>query len=506
MGSVMAVHIETGTMVSPGYKSRTLAHLGLVAGMYEELGIGEVIDRAVPQDEERRFVSVGQAVKAMVLNGLGFVNRRLYRIPHFFQDKPTERLLGAGIGPEHLNDEVTGRAWDRLYEQDVTSVYALVSMEAVKRVGLRPRWGHLASTSFQVDGQYHSEHEPEVGVIPITPGYSRDHRPDLNQVVVQLIADNPAGIPLWMEPLSGNSSDKSSFRATVKAQVGPLKRDYQLEYLVADSALYTAETLPILHELCWITRVPETLKEARQAIEVAAPVLRESLDKMSYQRLESAYAGVKQRWVVVYSPEAYQRAIKRVDRHCLKQSTAELKAFEALCRREFACRVDAEKALAEFKKTQTLTTVASSGIEEIPHYPGRGRPGKGQKPTFTYRITGTVASLPASRLTKLQQQSCFLLAPNQLDTQALSDEELIAAYKDQQKVERGFRFLKDPLQTFPNQKGQPVQNPTMHWIFQLFVGIHLLVIQTGQILVLNLKEHHQQVLRLLGPPYEALYS
>ena len=91
-----------------------------------------------------------------------------------------------------------------------------------------------------------------------------------------------------------------------------------MEYLVADSALYTAETLPTLNELCWITRVPETLKEARQAIEVAAPVLMEVLDKMSYQCLESAYAGVKQRWVVVYSPEAYQRAIKRVDRHCLK--------------------------------------------------------------------------------------------------------------------------------------------------------------------------------------------
>ena len=325
--------------------------------------------------------------------------------------------------------------------------------------------------------------------------------------------------------------------------------NYQLDYLLADSALYTAETLPTLNELCWITRVPESLKEARQAIEEAAPVLMESLDKLSYQHLESAYAGVRQRWVVVYSPEAYQRAIKRVDRHCLKQSTAELKAFEALCRRKFACRVDAEKALAEFKKTQILTTVASFMIEEIPHYPGRGRPGKGQKPTFTHRITGTVASLPASRLAKLHQQSCFLLATHQLDTQALSNEELIAVYQDQQKVERGFRFLKDPLflasslylkspkriralmrvmtlsllvyaaleyrlrqalkaqqQTFPNQKGQPVQNPTMRWIFQLFVGIHLLVIQTGQLLVLNLKEHHQQVLRLLGPPYEALYS
>jgi hypothetical protein len=43
-----------------------------------------------------------------------------------------------------------------------------------------------------------------------------------------------------------------------------------LDYLLADSALYTAETLPTLNELCWITRVPESLKEARQTIEEAA--------------------------------------------------------------------------------------------------------------------------------------------------------------------------------------------------------------------------------------------
>src|SRR5919199_4817213 len=101
----MAVHIETGTMVAAGYKSRTLAHLGLVAGMYEELGIGEVIDRAVPQDEERRFVSVGNAVKAMVLNGLGFVNQRLYLVPLFFQHKPTPRLIAPGVEAQHLNDD-----------------------------------------------------------------------------------------------------------------------------------------------------------------------------------------------------------------------------------------------------------------------------------------------------------------------------------------------------------------------------------------------------------------
>jgi transposase len=97
----MAAHIETGTMAAPSYESRSLEHLGLVAGMYDELGIGEVIDRVIPQDQGKRIVSLGQAVKAMVLNGLGFVNQRLYLIPHFFRDKPTERLLGAGIGPQH---------------------------------------------------------------------------------------------------------------------------------------------------------------------------------------------------------------------------------------------------------------------------------------------------------------------------------------------------------------------------------------------------------------------
>ena len=80
----MAAHIETGTMVAPGYETRTLDHLGLIAGMYEELGIGEVIDRVVPQGREKRIVSVGQAVKAMVLNGLGFVNQRLYLVPPLF--------------------------------------------------------------------------------------------------------------------------------------------------------------------------------------------------------------------------------------------------------------------------------------------------------------------------------------------------------------------------------------------------------------------------------------
>jgi len=97
------------------YSSKLLNHLGLVAGMYDERGYGELIDQLIPQDEEKRIVSIGQAVKAMVLNGLGFANRALYLTQLFFFDKPVSRLIGEGIEAEHLNDDVLGRALDAIY-------------------------------------------------------------------------------------------------------------------------------------------------------------------------------------------------------------------------------------------------------------------------------------------------------------------------------------------------------------------------------------------------------
>jgi hypothetical protein len=64
--------------------------------MFDEQGIGTVIDQVIPQDMTKRTVSLGQAVKAMILNGLGFVNQQLYLVPSFFQNKPTAQLVGPG--------------------------------------------------------------------------------------------------------------------------------------------------------------------------------------------------------------------------------------------------------------------------------------------------------------------------------------------------------------------------------------------------------------------------
>ena len=96
----MAAHIETGSMHAPtNYKTHILDHLGLVAGLCDELGIDQIIDSLIPQDFEQRTVSIGKAVKAMVINGLGFTQRALYLTPDFFRSKSVERLIGPGISP-----------------------------------------------------------------------------------------------------------------------------------------------------------------------------------------------------------------------------------------------------------------------------------------------------------------------------------------------------------------------------------------------------------------------
>ena len=226
-----AVHVDTGTMRGPlTYQSYNLDHLGLVAAMVDELGIVKLIDTVIVQDHEQRMVSVGQAVKAMILNGLGFSHRALYLTPHFFEKKPVARLLGTGIEARHLNDDTLGNALDRIYSYGVEDLYTLTAAASVEKLQLPCRFGHLDSTSLHVDGQYNSDQPVQDGVIQITQGYSRDHRPDLNQWVIQFICENQAGIPLLMKPLSGNSEDKTGFRETLAVHLGQLNRDFKIGY------------------------------------------------------------------------------------------------------------------------------------------------------------------------------------------------------------------------------------------------------------------------------------
>jgi hypothetical protein len=123
------------------YVNERLDHLGIVVGVCQEIGLAGWLDGQDPTN--RQQVSVGTAVMAMILNGLGFSNRQLYLVPQYFANKPVEHLLGAGITAEMLNDDCLGRTLDWLYAHDPTKLFAGIALQARQIFGVSARHIHV---------------------------------------------------------------------------------------------------------------------------------------------------------------------------------------------------------------------------------------------------------------------------------------------------------------------------------------------------------------------------
>lgn len=78
--------------------SQVLDHLGLVASVIKDIGLIEKIDRRIPVSKEKGArLTIGQRIAAMILNGLGFMDDRLYMFPKFLENKPVSRLFDGSV-------------------------------------------------------------------------------------------------------------------------------------------------------------------------------------------------------------------------------------------------------------------------------------------------------------------------------------------------------------------------------------------------------------------------
>jgi transposase len=274
------------------YLNERLDHLGIVAGVCQEIGLAAWLDA---QDRgNRQQVSVGTATVAMILNGLGWSLRQLYLVPQYFANKPIEHLLGAGISADMLNDDCLGRTLDWLYAHDPTKLFAGIASRARQAFGISAHQVHVDTTSFSVSGAYSSTgervqepgtsaeaREAETALIAITYGYSRDHREDLKQWMVALATTHDGDVPLFLQPLDGNSSDKVSLLAAVMAIQKQLREaDAEPSVYVADNGIYSEPNMRQLNAagITWISRVSETSTEAKTVLQEGSQDWQQSED------------------------------------------------------------------------------------------------------------------------------------------------------------------------------------------------------------------------------------
>lgn len=527
--------------------SQSMNHLGLVSAMFDRLEIANVIDRNIP--DTNRIVSVGKLVKAMVLNGLGFVSQPLYLCPNFFKDKPVSQLLGENIEATHLNDDALGDALDAIASHDPTCIYSLIGAQAARSLGLDSSSAHLDGTSFHADGRY--DKEEKEGVIQITKGYSRDHRPDLNQVILNMMVSNQSGIPLLMASASGNSDDKSTFKSIIKGHIENFNREFKSNVFVADSALYTAETIQLFKgDNVFITRVPEVSKESKQAIQNAISKPHHQIDSnYSYIETPSEYGSVEQRWIIIKSEHAQQRAKKSAIKKFQRITDAEAKLLQQASNQTFACQGDAKTHLENMQKKLKLGTITDVDIVSVLSYSKKGRPKKTDKPDIIeYKIQGNISFCIDAYDLEVSKNSHFILATNELDKNKMPPERILKEYKGQGAVERGFKFMKNPefftsslnlkkperimalmmvmticllvyaalereirlclkscQKTVTNQVNKQTDNPTARWVFHIFSGIHVIIFSTGFRQIMNLNEQHKIILSVLGEDFEKYY-
>ena len=594
--------------------SKRLDHYGIVAAVIKDIGLIELIDEQIGTDCKEK-ISTGEAVAGVIINGLAFASKPLMLTPDFFENIPLDLLLGKGITPEYFNRHKIGRTFDELHEFGCEKLFSSVSSAICVKEGIITKFAHADTTSCSLSGDYSEgvdengnplierieinntndkdaitefahadttscsspgnysegvdendnsivekneiDHLKDKGSgkkVKIGHGHSKDKRPDLKQVVQELITSNDSGIPLMTKTFSGNASDSVILRERAKSLIDTFCKSGP-RCLVADSKLFSEKSAPALDEINFITRVPRTLKAERECVINAIENPDDWAiisDKYKAQEFKVELYKIQDlRFIVVFSQEALKHSKVSLDKDSKKEKNALVAELALLGKKQFGCEADARAALTEKTKKLRYHAISNIVVEAIKIHKGDGKPLENESYEYAYRISGLIEFNNNNYEKALNERSCFVLATN-TDPSELPPAEVLKNYKGQDLTEKGFAFLKgnefftsslnlkktgrieallmimvlsllvytlaqrrlrkalaQANETIPNQIKKPVKNPTMRWVFHIFEGINLITIKingTKNVLIDGLTDLRKKIINLLGKTTVKMYS
>ena len=529
--------------------TKRIDHFGLVAGKMKELGFAKMINEMLGFDKQE-IVSHGIAVMGMVLNGLGFVDRPLYLTTQFYETCPIELLLDPNVKPEHMNRHRLGRTLDAISDYGCSKLFNTIAIQVCKLEGVSCEEVHCDPTAFSVYGEYDSEADAQQ--VKITHGYPKNGRYDLKQIVLDLVATKDGGIPLMLDLFSGNASDSKVLKKRMHDLADSQEHSKDARSFVADSKVYSEANIENLSRINFITRIPSTVKHEKELIDRAMADNRWHLlnDEDQFCEYSIKHYGIDQRWIVVRSKASVNRAKKNIEKSIKCENDEIEKALMHLKAREFDCEADAIAELKQTAKIFKLHKLVDSKIEQRGFYKKPGRPTTTAN-RFAYYISASFKIDEEMVNKKLVHGSCFVIGTNILSDKP-SAQEIVKAYKQQDKVEKCFAFLKSPsffagslflkstkriqalitimviallvyktIQrririelvakdlTIPNQINKPITNPTLKWIFRCFDGITQVFVEVDGItkaFIDGLNDVRLRIIGLLGEEVGRIYK
>ena len=527
-----------------------LDHLGLIMSTINKLGIDKQIDKLIPMTKGAK-TTMGQRASAIILNGLGFIDDRLYLFPKFLENKPVAKLLGENLQASDFNDDTLGRFLDKVHAYGETKLFSEISLPIALKHKLLNNSAHFDTTSLSVYGDYDTDDEaPTVNHrtlnLPnnVKPEYGQanNKRFDLKQMTVLLATTGRSGFPVWVESHSCNASDKKTLEEAAQRMqkfCKALELAPSLLY-VGDSAMYS-NCVKHGNNLLWLSRVPENMNISKELLLRTDITWTDLSDGYKMYPIDKEYGKVQQRWVLIYSEHAYIKEIATLDKNISKELEETNKNIWHISNSLFGCKKDIDRQIKKLEKKLKYHQITYT-ITEVAKHLSKGRPKKCEVPEkIEFKLNAELKRnetvITQIKLTKGR----FILATNQLDKEALLDKDILPSYKEQSGTESGFKFIKDDAfevdsiflkkpgrisalimmmtlclmvysyaqfflrqqllmnnATIPSQSNKETNKPTMKWIYRLFHGIHVLKLNNNMQHVLNLNDLLRRIIIYFG--------
>jgi transposase len=471
-------------------------------------GIRETVDQFTGWSPNNRSTSPGiltETLVAAILCGC----RPLYKVERFWENKAIEIFYkGENITAQQLHDDAYARLLDKLSSIDCRRMFETICLTMLQYHDLDIMLTHSDTTSISVEGLYELEKETPAEDFQITYGHSKDHRPDLKQLKIGLAVQQD-GLPLSGELLSGNKSDQVwNPQAVTELSSLLTGQGYDKIVFLADCALISTKSLLQLASqgVQFISRLPETfhltseLKETAFALdewEQVSPLAAATKGKTAAYRTWKTVKEIEGEqfgFVVVHSSYLEERKEKTLSKanerikNELSRKSTELKKYQ------FACEADAIRsgeALSQAANKAGFCSEVSTWKQEKTVYGVKGRPKRGTVPEehISWYVEVKIGEvIEAINEKKKQLASTFVLV--YLLSEERSGEEILRKYKNQDKVEQGFKFLKQPLNLGPVYTKKPERVEALGYIFLIVLllakyleyRVRVSMVQRGEIL------------------------
>jgi len=491
--------------------TKKLGSAPLLKHFIDKMGVIPIIDNLVEKHPNRK-ISHGEAVAALLVYLLND-GRALYQMENWANENSLLQYLFPEYQPGDWTDDRLSDTLDAMYDAGLEMVQGSISGNIISEFSLKLSEIHYDTTSVSFWGTYDSATgEP---AIVITFGYSKDHRPDLKQIVVGAAVSGDGGIPILSGVHDGNTNDSVlPIPYWEKLRKLTSKKDF---CFIGDCKIASKKTIK---EIC--TNEGKFLSPLPMSVKIQSDLINQlKANELDYEELELE---LEENLLPIYEHELYQKTSKQKrkekqkykvceqmweikddngkihnvrklivhgigleakkkktrDRHIEKAESLLMELQTKLNKRKLksyqAIESKINNILDECKVKKLIDVEIKEGKVSVKKQIGKGRPGPNTKyKTEEINVYDIKFKRNENEIKKKALlDGIFILVTNHSKTE-WPGSRLLSLYKRQYKVEKNFSTLKGPLSVTPMLLEKPHRICAMMFVMTIALQLYTLI-------------------------------